>query len=341
MSVPMEAVSMLSAPPRQVVQAGAPVAGRYAGWIDHINWQGLAGEYRRSAVWRKVHHKRWQYVAIATEQCFIGLAIVDVGWTNTAFAYLFDRQSKQLIGQFSQDGIPGLTAKVSNRPGAGTLSWFKHTRGAMRFEHRGGARYQLSLWTKSGFQIDAEISLHDSAAPLLAIGPITQGGCAHATQKTSALKVNGVAQAGGQRFVLDAGVASLDYSNGLLARETQWRWASAHAPDIGFNLQQGYFGNHENVLWLDGQLIPLGRAEFEFDPRYPMMPWQVRTDDGLLDLVFEPEGARQESKNLMIAASYYIQPIGTFSGIVKAHPDAPGRQVNQLVGVTEDHLSRW
>ncbi|WP_137936942.1 DUF2804 domain-containing protein [Chitinivorax sp. B] len=341
MSVPFEAVSLLPAAPSQVVDQGVPATGRYAGVIEQIDWTSLQGEFRRSAWWRKVHHKRWHYVAIATDTCFIGLAMVDLGWTNTAFAYLFDRCQRKVVGNFSQDGLPGLTAKVSDRPGYGALSWFKHTRGAMRFEHRGGTHYQLSLWTKSGFEIDVEINTSGSAPPLLAIGPIGEGGCAHATQKSSALKVTGTARAGGQSFILDHGVASIDYSNGLLARETQWRWASAHSPDLGFNVQQGYFGTHENVLWLDGQLIPLGRAEFDFDPRYPMLPWQVRTDDGLLDLVFEPEGARQESKNLLIAASYYIQPIGTFNGIVKAHADAPGLQVNQLVGVTEDHLSRW
>ena len=51
---------------------------------------------------------------------------------------------------------------------------------------------------------------------------------------------------------------------------------------------------------------------------------------------------RQRGRNaLLVAASYYIQPIGTFSGTVKAAPDAPPRRVEQLVGVTEDHRSRW
>ena len=53
------------------------------------------------------------------------------------------------------------------------------------------------------------------------------------------------------------------------------------------------------------------------------------------------EGARQESKNLLIAASYYIQPIGTFSGYVRAHEAGPKREVQGLLGVTEDHRSKW
>ena len=65
------------------------------------------------------------------------------------------------------------------------------------------------------------------------------------------------------------------------------------------------------------------------------------SEDGLLDLQFTPEGARQESKNLLVAASYYIQPIGTFRGTVRAHAGAAPVAVDALLGVTEDHRSKW
>lgn len=328
-------------PPIEVVVDGKPATGRYAGSLTEIDWSGLTGEFHRSALWRRFHHKRWHYVGIATEQCFIGVAIVDIGWTNAAFAYLFDRQSKTLLADFSQDGLPFLTARVSNQPTNGALSWFKHSGGTLRYEHVAGERYRLTVQTRTGLKIDARIDQTGAAPFLAAIGPVPQGGCAHSTVKSSALEVKGTATAGGQSFRLDDGVASFDYSNGLLARDTEWRWASAHSRAVGFNLQHGYFGNYENVLWLDGALIPLGQARFEFDAKQPLAPWHVSTDDGLLDLTFQPEGARQESKNLLVAASYYIQPIGTFNGTVKAAPDAPPRRVDQLVGVTEDHRSRW
>ena len=62
---------------------------------------------------------------------------------------------------------------------------------------------------------------------------------------------------------------------------TKWSLsACAQSPGLGFNLQQGYFGEHENALWLDGRLIPLGAAQFDFDPRQPLAPWRIRTSDG-------------------------------------------------------------
>jgi hypothetical protein len=61
----------------------------------------------------------------------------------------------------------------------------------------------------------------------------------------------------------------------------------------------------------------------------------------MLDLTFIPEGARRDDKKMVVAASRYLQPIGTFSGWVRSAPEQPKRMVTQLMGVTEDHSSRW
>ena len=323
--------------PESVVLAGAPAHGRYAGRIARIDWTALRP--RPGWLWRRLHHKRWQYVGLGNAQLFIGVAIVDLGWTCTAFAYLFDRRRRRLLADWSQDGLPGLQAGVSDAPLADARAWFRGPGARLALSHEAGDLLRLQVATRA-LRIEAELSLQDMAVPLLAIGPI-EGGLAHATQKTSALRVRGWAEAEGQRFALDDAWAAVDASNGLLARDTAWRWASAHRPDVGFNLQQGYFGNQENVLWLDGQPVALGAAQFDFDADQPLRPWRVRTDDGLLDLIFTPEGARAQSRDLLVAASHYVQPVGTFAGRVRTGPDAPAREIGELLGVTEDHRSRW
>ncbi len=323
--------------PSSVVVEGTPAHGRYAGRIDRLDWQGLAE--RRSWLWRRLHHKRWHYVGLGNEQLFIGVAIVDLGWACSAFAYLFDRRRRTLLADWSQDGLAGLQAGVSDEPLADAHAWFRGPGARLSLKHEPGDLLRLRVSARA-LRIEAELNLQNMAPPLLAIGPI-KGGLAHATQKTSALPVRGWAEAEGQRFALDSAWAAVDASNGLLARDTAWRWASAHRPDVGFNLQQGYFGSQENVLWLDGQPVPLAAADFEFDAARPLDPWRVRTEDGLLDLVFTPEGARAADKDLGFAASHYVQPIGRFAGTVRASKTATPRQVQDLLGVTEDHRSRW
>lgn len=320
-----------AAPPVIPGPDGLPAFGRFAGSAGRFDWDRLAAPYARSRWWRRFHHKRWHYTALATEQLFCGIAIVDVGWTNTAFAYVFERGKREVVAGFSRDGVPGLTAQLARH--AGEESRFRF--GAQRVQMSAS---KLSLRCKA-LQIEAALAA-PGAPLLLAIGPVA-GGSVHATQKSSGLALTGSVHIGTQSYRLDGGVASFDYSNGLLARETDWRWASAHSLALGFNLQAGYFGAHENALWLDGQLIALGTASFVFDEHDPMAPWHVFTDDGLLDLQFTPEGYRREDKNLLVAASRYVQPIGTFSGWVRAARDAPKRAVTRLAGVTEDHASRW
>jgi hypothetical protein len=315
---------------------GQPHIGRFCGQLASIDWSELQAPYQRSRWWKHFHHKRWQYVALATEQLFCGIAIVDLGWTNTAFAYAFDRKLGKEVASFSQSGIPGLSCKVGH--GVGEPCEFKFMGNSIRMET---VEKQFRLQLDCGkFHIDAQFDLRGTAPMLLAVGPI-ENGAVHATQKSSGCRLQGKVRLEGRQYDLQGGVASFDYSNGLLARNTEWRWASAHDLQVGFNLQHGYFGQQENVLWLDGQLYPLGKAEFDYDLGNPLLPWHITTADGLLDLHFQPQGARYENKNMLVASSRYVQPIGTFSGWVKPHQNGIAHRIDDLVGVTEDHRSRW
>ena len=331
--------SVLPAPPTSVVIGGAPAWGRYAGFIDRVEWDALQGEWGRSWLWRRLHHKRWQFIGIAARQVYVEIAVVDLGWAVTAFTYVFDRARKEVVVDWHQDGVPSLQGHVSDQPVKGARTWFRGWRSGLLMQHDGRDELQLRVRVP-GMRLHAELSTADAAPFLLAVGPI-ENGLGHATQKSPALPVEGWLSVKGRRFELGHAVACIDSSNGLLARETHWRWACAHSPEVGFNLQQGYFGDNENALWLDGRLIPLGLARFDFDARSPMTPWRIQTDDGLLDLLFTPEGGRQADRNMGFAASHYVQPVGTFDGWVKPHADAEPVPVRHLLGVTEDHHSRW
>lgn len=309
---------------------GQPVLGRYVGVAERFNWEQLAAPHARSRWWRQFHHKRWHYVVLACGEVFAAVAIVDLGWTSTAFAYAFDRRARRMLASVSRDGLPGIGAQV----GSCAAGESRFAVPGLRIALAGGG---VTL-DCAALRIDARFG---AGAPMLLAAGVVAGGAVHATQKSGGMPLAGSLEVNGRRLALDDGVASIDYSNGLLARATAWRWASAHSRRLGFNLQQGYFGSQENALWLDGQLIALEAAQFSFDPASPLSPWQVRTADGLLDLQFTPEGMRAQRRNLLLAASRYVQPIGTFGGTVRASLDSPPIPVVKLLGVTEDHFSRW
>ncbi|MES2264202.1 MAG: DUF2804 domain-containing protein [Pseudomonadota bacterium] len=324
------------APPGVIGVDGQPLFGRYAGQVDAFDWGALARPHARNRLWRRFHHKRWHYVALATEQVFCAVAIVDLGWTSTCFAYAFDRGDGDMLANFSQDGWPGLSARLAAHAGGASSFRAKGTR--ITIEGVDEGRYRLALDCPY-LQIDAEFGPGD-APLLLATGPVKDG-AVHATQKSSGLPLTGEVRLWRGEYSLDGGVASFDYSNGLLARNTAWRWASGHDLELGFNLQTGYFGACENALWLDGEIYPLAPAHFLYDQSDPLARWHIFTEDDLLELHFTPEGARRENRKMLVAASRYLQPVGTFSGWVRSSPDEPKRIVTRLAGVTEEHASRW
>jgi hypothetical protein len=340
MGNPMTSLLLPKAPTAIVGHDGLPLLGKFAGQTGPIAWTGLTGPYARGRLWRRLHHKRWQYAALCTDEVFCAAAVVDLGWIATAFVYVFDRARGEVVAAFSQNGLPGVNGRVSERPAVGTASHFALFGNRLDFYQLPGQPvYRLTVRCR-GLELDAELDARHAAPFLLAVGPVEQG-AVHATQKSPGMPLSGSVRAGGRVYDLAGGVGSTDYSNGLLARETAWRWASAHTLELGFNLQAGYFGQCENALWIHGRLVPLGAAQFDFERGARQGPWRIRTDDGLLDLQFQPQGERREDRSLLIAASRYVQPLGTFSGWVRPDPGGPAIEIDRLFGVTEDHYSRW
>ncbi|MCW3480266.1 DUF2804 domain-containing protein [Neisseriaceae bacterium JH1-16] len=327
--------SALPPAPRQLVhERGVPAFGMYQGVVETLSWSPLKAPPLQRLT-RKLHHKRWQYAALAHDTYFIGLAIVDIGWTGTAFAYLFDREQGRVVASFSANGLPGVSTRIEDR--AFGDATFRAGRERLAFR-RADERLELTVNCKE-LKLAAHIDLSGTPPVMAAIAPANW--LAHSTHKSSGLAVTGFVEAAGRSYPLDGAVASLDASNGLLARDTRWRWASAHNRELGFNLQAGYMGNAENAIWLDGRVFRVGAARFDYDAADPLAPWQIASDDGLVELVFQPEGARREDKQLLIAASRYIQPIGTFTGRLRDPISGREHAIERLLGVTEDHRSRW
>jgi hypothetical protein len=327
----------LPAAPRVLVGTdGKPCFGRYRGVTGTYGWDTLAAPFQRSALVRRLRHKRWHFVSLATDQLFCGLAVVDVGWGTSAFAYAFDRGRREIVASFSPIGLPGVVeAEVGSHACAPCRF---HMRGThIDLEPRGQGGYLLKLASGS-FRIEAEY--HGKSPRLLAVGAVG-GGSVHATQKSTALSLRGWAEAGGRRYVLDGGVASFDYSNGMPGRSSDWRWVSAHTRGFGINLQEGLYGATENALWIDGAIVPVGEARFEVEGTGGLSPWRVRTEDKLVDLRFTPEGVRRDDKQLLFASSSMTQQVGTFDGWVRAAPHVAPRKIERLTGLTEDYRARW
>ena len=178
---------------------------------------------------------------------------------------------------------------------------------------------------------------------IAAVGPARHG-LVNTTEKRALLDVRGELEVGDRRFSLDGAFGGYDYTHGLLARHTVWRWAYAlgrakTGERVAFNLVQGFVGEPECTAWVDGEVFPLCEGRFAFDAGSPLSEWRVTTADGAVDLRFTPGGMHSEEKDLGLVASRFVQPAGSYRGTLRVG----GRtlDLDGVLGVTEDQEVLW
>ncbi len=342
-----------SAPPSISNERGEPRFGTYSGSVPLVDLKTLSGPYALGAARRMVKHKKWLYTFVATRECIALCACADLSYTSNAFALVVDLTRSEVLLDTSVLGLPAPMVNVSDEPAEGlSVRYSSPTLRISKSRARGAERY--SLHTRAGFPGRRTLNwkmdlLAAGAAPALTVvAPVGEDGVVNVTQKTGALLSFGTLEAKGRTFTLDGGVGGMDYTHGYLARHTAWRWAFAcgrlkDGTPISLNLVEGFNETradvNENALWVGSRLIPLGRARFQWNKQQPLDPWDVETDDGMVQLTFKPIGAHQESRDLKLVKSWFVQPVGLFEGLITV--DGVAHPIERLAGVTEDQDILW
>lgn len=332
----------LQPPPSTLVDpaTGAPRLGSFRGGLPPADWGPLGG----GPASRALRHKRWLYVAVATDVVYVALAIVRLGYASNAFVYAYDAAAGRMLARRSWIGPP-FAAIVGDRGGEGCHASFR-ARGASMTVHRapGEALYGVHVETSD---LVLSASLDAGRAPP-ALGAVASVGPERfdATEKRALLACLGELRVGdGRRVPLDGALAGYDFTSGLLPRRTRWRWGfalgrTADGAPLGLNLVEGFVGEAECAAWVGSELVPLGEGRFTFDRGRPSSAWRVRTCDGAADLEMRPGAVHEEKRDLLVVASSFVQPCGAWTGRI----NLPGRApvvVGRALGVTEDQDVTW
>lgn len=324
---------------------GAPRLGAWAGRMRDTSLRMLTGPAHREGLERLLTEKRWHYACAASQELFVGGAIIQLGYLASAFLYVFDRRERRMLAERSFL-LPPQWVEVDDLA-AEARAKMHRLRSRMLIEASAVAgRFQADL--SGGVFVEIWLRAQKAPVALTAACPVTaEGGGVTMTQKTVCVEADGEVRVGKRTLKVENALAGLDYTHGYLGRETRWRWASASGrlPDgrtLGLNLVAGHNDGEvtENGLWIGGALSQPGHARFELDEADPMKPWRVTTDDGRVDLRFQPEGIRSEDTDLKLIVSQYAQPMGTFEGTVRDEAGAVV-EVKGLPGVVERHRARW
>ncbi len=342
----------LEAPPSSVLHplSGAVLAGSFRGGLPprvdlaalEVGGLPVIGGH----LFRVAHEKRWIYAAIAAGDLFVGAAIIKLGYASSAFVFAFDRASGRMLADVSLLG-PAAFASVNGSPREGASSRFSSPlqRASITWTRAAGAS-GYSLAVRAGdVVIDAHLDGSSAPPPIGVVASLGAPGLVNTTEKGALLAVTGSATVANRRFTLDGGLGGYDYTHGYLARRTAWKWAyllgrAESGERVGLNLVEGFVGEPECALWIDGALHPLAEGRFTFDAKHPGDPWIVRTADDSVDLRFEPGAIHQEHKNFGVITSRFIQPVGCFSGTIRV----PGRDplvLARALGVVEDQDVLW
>lgn len=340
--VAQRSVPQLPKAPETLASGGNPIEGLFAGSVGDARFSQLGGAYAASFLQRRLIEKKWQYVFVATGEMMLSLALVDAGYLSSGICAVFDRGARRLLVN-ENPVLPSPCALIGEAPGEGMSARLVGPGIRARMQRSGGRITVRASWAHA--DIDLQLDASAAPQPMTAIAQVGAPGRFDLTQKTVLVPAEGEVRAGNVRFQVRGERAALDYTHGYLARDTAWRWAFASGArggrQIAFNLSEGFLqGEGENALWVDGDPHPVGPVSFSFDGAAGLSPWRIRSQDGLVDLVFRPEGYRAQTIDLKLILSEYLQPFGTFAGFVTA-PSGERVELEGLPGVTEDHRARW
>lgn len=176
--------------------------------------------------------------------------------------------------------------------------------------------------------LEIELVLSDDGAPVEVASP---HGRASIWTRKQPVRARGVVRAGGREIPVDA-PGLVDDSAGHHARRTAWEWCAGAGTGAGgerlvWNLVRGVHDDaraSERTVWLDGVARETGPVAFS------------AALDAVGALRFHEEARRARRDRLVVLASDYVQPFGTFSGTL---PD--GTVLRDGFGVMERHRARW
>lgn len=336
---------LLTKAPAQLIQLhGQPAFGLFDGSIPDFNLQDFVYQdlmdNKAGTLARYFHYKQFQFISVTGSDWLLAVAIADIRYANSGFAYLYSFDTNQAVSQGLL--LPGaLGCKMSDSPSKGEA---KQYFGAYKVAIKTSAtHWQLSIDTK---ELKADLTLAKaSQMPLALCAPTGYNGWTY-TEKSNALAVSGTLGLQGKRLELTQALAGYDFSAGFMRRQTSWRWASINAmvegKAFGLNLAAGVneTGLSENALWFDSQIQHVSPASFVFDRKNDKTPWQVSSLCGEIRLEFQPLYCRQEKVNIGLLASNFRQYVGLYTGVVQL---TNGRQLilNSVKGLAEDHYAKW
>jgi hypothetical protein len=326
---------------RQLPEApSAPFAGDQ--WQLGVYRTPFAAIDMSASGWKRYRLKEWHYLSFTTDEWFVSLGLVQLGYVSNLFSYTIDRvQNKPAV---EHGALSPLGRALTFAPSSvtGTTSWeSRDTKVTIAARQGWDVELDIPLGSER-LHGRAHIDTRDSLAMLHRLGPRRVA----YTHKAAGWPASGYLELGAQPIRLDGGLAASDWTRSQASRITEWKWASLNSflrdgTAIGLNLSAQVYEDEnghsvENAFWIDGKVRQLRGVRFDVPQDPKSQRWRIQSiDTDEVDIEFEPLGAREEHVNFGLVRTDFVQPYGQFGGRVCGH------DVTGAFGVVEVHLSVW
>lgn len=297
--------------------------------------------------------KEWDYYCIASDRHALALTVADNGYLGFLGLSWMDLEAGTAINHGAVRPFP---FGRMNLPGSADRGYIDQHHGGVHlaFKVEQGAR--VLSFDAPGFDkgagLSGELRLDQPADDRMVIAtPFADAPRAfYYNQKVNCMPASGEVVLGGQRiaFQPDSAFAVLDWGRGVWTYDNTWYWASASGllgqRRFGFNLGYG-FGDtsaaSENMLFLDGRAHKLDQVTFHMPAGRPdSAPWQFTSNDGRLEMRFDPIVDRHDKVDLGLFRTAQHQVFGRFSGRAIAD-DGEVLEFSDLTGFAEKVHNRW
>lgn len=292
--------------------------------------------------WKRYRLKEWHYLAFTTDEWFIALGLVQLGYVANLFAYVIDRVERTSAAEHGELSPFGIALSFAPSSVRGRTSW--RSRGTnVTIDANMGWDVELDIPLGAHrLRGNAHVEARESLAMLHRLGPRRVA----YTHKAAGWPASGRLELGPHAIRLDGGLAASDWTRSQASRITEWKWASfsatlADGTPVGLNLSAQVYEDEnghsvENAFWSNGRVQKLRGVVFDVPADPKTQQWRIRSiDTDEVDLEFDPIGAREEHTNFGLVRTDFVQPYGCFTGRVC------GQDVSRAFGVVETHLSVW
>ncbi len=297
---------------------------------------------------KKLAFHAFNFLGVLSPDHVAGIAAVNLGYMHVLFAYIYSFSKGNLFSWETRGPGQGRLFfpadpdeyEIRFEKGQNRINILKsHDKGILKADVSLGGRLSLTLSAPYSLAGNQPLRVLNPSEPFRFT--FTEKGMPILPRQLD-LRLDGVTLEGPENTTL-----LYDWSGGYMRRQTNWFWAAFAGREAG-NLPVGanfaaltnesYFS--ENAFWIKGLRTRVPRVMFTFDFDDPFRPWQVRDEEGLVDLTFHPAGERSERINALVLKTYFRQFFGRFEGTLRPPGESPV-EITDVRGFTEFHRALW